>query len=65
MITFHASIHNIKIDHEGEAKLTLVIPSSELSESIRTVMNLNQLLKVTIQATNGDSHAETETDQVE
>lgn len=49
IITFHASIHKISIDREGEGTLTLKIPASDLAGPISTITQLEKLLIVTIE----------------
>lgn len=48
MITFHASLFKTVIDDEGEVKLTLRVPASDLAGPISTITLLKKPLIVTI-----------------
>ena len=48
MIQFKASIHAVRIDYEGEAKIILAVPSSDL-KSVQELQGLTQrVLNVSI-----------------
>lgn len=44
-----ASIHKLTTDAEGESKITLCVPSSELVEVVRMNMFFGKLLRVTVE----------------
>lgn len=48
MIKFHATIHKISVDKDGEGTLILKVPSSDLAGPVSTVTRLNKLLIITI-----------------
>ena len=48
-INFKATIHGLRIDREGEGKLTLTIPSSDLPKLIQCVTGLETVLNVSIE----------------
>ena len=47
-ITFHATIHGVRVDKEGETRLTLTIPKSDLAGPVSALTALEKLLIVTI-----------------
>jgi hypothetical protein len=49
-IVFPATIHKIAIDKDGEARLTLTVPASDLAPVLRSIASLKELVKVTIEA---------------
>lgn len=51
-ISFIAALNNstaIKIDGEGECKVTFEVPASELAEVIKLVLKVGQTFRVTIE----------------
>ena len=51
-INFIAALNNstaIKIDGEGECKVTFEVPASELAEVIKLVLKVGQTFRVTIE----------------
>lgn len=46
---FRCTIHGMKIDKEGEGKLTLTVPASDLPGIVGTVTGLEKTLVVTVE----------------
>lgn len=50
-IVFPATIHLVRIDHEGEGRITFTVPASDLAPVLRSVAALKHVIKVTIEET--------------
>lgn len=44
-----ASLYKVQVDNEGESKVILVIPQSELSQVLELTQLTQKLLKITIE----------------
>lgn len=56
-LCFHASLWRLTTDREGEARLTLDVPESDLAQVVQIIRWKEMALKVTVQP-EGASHAD-------
>lgn len=47
-VRFHASLHSTRMDAEGESKVTLTVPLSDLPALVRLALCTQQVLLVTV-----------------
>jgi hypothetical protein len=58
-VTFHCSLENLRIDKEGEAKLTLTIPALEAQKIAEFyAQHINQLLSGALVSEGGEEDGE-------
>jgi hypothetical protein len=48
-LTFRATVHRVITDKDGEGKVTLTIPLSDLGAGLVLATRVNKLLKVTVE----------------